>query len=200
MLISSPSIPVNIFRIRDKYVTGLKLVTPFPFSLFFIMFYLWWARLSWQDLNKYIYAISLQSICPGAFQFFTLRNFFSYLSLVILMLSFFTVPLSCLSTFFNHFVSSLSVTGWSHIPLLHLALSWLPGFMSAAPASLLKKRLWHRFFPVNFAKFLRTPFFTEHLWWLLLKIWRSSIFWINSLANSVNTKLQFKFKYSLTGE
>ena len=25
-------------------------------------------------------------------------------------------------------------------------------------------------FPMNFAKFLRTPFFTEHLWWLLLKI------------------------------
>ena len=36
------------------------------------------------------------------------------------------------------------------------------------PATLLKKRLWHRCFPVNFAKFLRTPFFTEHLWWLLL--------------------------------
>ena len=33
---------------------------------------------------------------------------------------------------------------------------------------LLKKKLWHRFFPVNFAKFLRTPFVTEHLWWLLL--------------------------------
>ena len=30
-------------------------------------------------------------------------------------------------------------------------------------ATLLKKRLWHRWFPVNFAKFLRTPFFAEHL-------------------------------------
>ena len=30
-------------------------------------------------------------------------------------------------------------------------------------------RLWHRCFPVNFAKFLRTPFFIEHLWWLLLQ-------------------------------
>ena len=28
-------------------------------------------------------------------------------------------------------------------------------------ATLLKKRLWHGYFPVNFAKFLRTPFFTE---------------------------------------
>ena len=26
------------------------------------------------------------------------------------------------------------------------------------PATLLKKRLWHRCFPVNFAKFVRTPF------------------------------------------
>ena len=26
-------------------------------------------------------------------------------------------------------------------------------------ATLLKKRLWHRCFPVNFTKFLRTPFF-----------------------------------------
>ena len=36
-------------------------------------------------------------------------------------------------------------------------------------ATLLKKRLWHRCFPVNFAKFLR-PFYLEHLWWLLLKM------------------------------
>ena len=36
------------------------------------------------------------------------------------------------------------------------------------PSTLLKKRLCYRCFPVNFAKFLRTPFFTEHLWWLLL--------------------------------
>ena len=28
---------------------------------------------------------------------------------------------------------------------------------------LLKKRLWHRCFPLNFAKFLRTPFLTEHI-------------------------------------
>ena len=36
------------------------------------------------------------------------------------------------------------------------------------PATLLKKRLWHRCFPVNFVKFLRTPFLTEHTLWLLL--------------------------------
>ena len=36
------------------------------------------------------------------------------------------------------------------------------------PATLLKKRFWHRCFPVNFTKFLRKPIFIEHLWWLLL--------------------------------
>ena len=37
------------------------------------------------------------------------------------------------------------------------------------PATLLKKRFWHTYFPVKFAKFLRASFFTEHLQWLLLK-------------------------------
>ena len=32
------------------------------------------------------------------------------------------------------------------------------------PATSLKKRLWHRCFPVNITKFLRTPFLTEHFW------------------------------------
>ena len=36
------------------------------------------------------------------------------------------------------------------------------------PATLLKKRLWHRCFPVNFVKFLRTFLHIEHLRWLLL--------------------------------
>ena len=31
-----------------------------------------------------------------------------------------------------------------------------------------KKRLWNMCFPVNFRKFLRIPFLTEHLWWLPL--------------------------------
>ena len=32
-------------------------------------------------------------------------------------------------------------------------------------------RLRHRCFPVNFVKFLRTPFLTEHVRWLLLKFY-----------------------------
>ena len=31
------------------------------------------------------------------------------------------------------------------------------------PAILLKRWLWHKCFPMNFVKFSRTPFFTEHL-------------------------------------
>ena len=33
----------------------------------------------------------------------------------------------------------------------------------------IKKKLQHRCFPVNIAKFLRTTFFTEHLKWLFLR-------------------------------
>ena len=32
------------------------------------------------------------------------------------------------------------------------------------PATLLKKRLWHRCFPVNFFEISKNIFFTEHLW------------------------------------
>ena len=40
---------------------------------------------------------------------------------------------------------------------------------TCARISFLTKRLWHRCFSVNFVEFLRTPFLTEHLRWLLLK-------------------------------
>ena len=36
------------------------------------------------------------------------------------------------------------------------------------PATLLKRSLWYRCFPVNFAKFLRITFFIKLPWWLLL--------------------------------
>ena len=50
----------------------------------------------------------------------------------------------------------------------HLSGSLFNKVEGLRPATFLKKRLWHRCFPVNFAKFLRTPFLTEHLRWLLL--------------------------------
>ena len=34
----------------------------------------------------------------------------------------------------------------------------------------IEKIIWHKIFPENFAKFPRTPFLTQHLWWLLLHV------------------------------
>ena len=34
----------------------------------------------------------------------------------------------------------------------------------------IKKRHQHRYFPAKFSILLRTPFFTKHHWWVLLKI------------------------------
>ena len=58
------------------------------------------------------------------------------------------------------------------------------------PANLFKKRLWHRCFPLKSVKLLRTPFFIEHLWWLLLRIFEilfslSSVFLL-SRRNYIN--------------
>ena len=55
---------------------------------------------------------------------------------------------------------------------------------------LLKKSLWHRCFPANFAKFLRTPFLTEHLRWLLLHF--------NSFhSKPCKRRYHFKIKYDV---
>ena len=51
-----------------------------------------------------------------------------------------------------------------------LCLSLFNNVAGLRAATLLKKKLWHRSFPVNFAKFQRTPFFIEHLWSLLLRL------------------------------
>ena len=38
------------------------------------------------------------------------------------------------------------------------------------PGTLLKRRFWHSYFPVNNVKFLRTPIFIESLMWLLVTL------------------------------
>ena len=40
---------------------------------------------------------------------------------------------------------------------------------SQKACNFVKNSLQRKSFPVNFCRFLETPFFTEHLWWLLLK-------------------------------
>ena len=52
------------------------------------------------------------------------------------------------------------------------------------PATLFKKRLWHRCFLVTFAKFLRTPFFTKHIQWLLLTFAPIKISYSNTVSNA----------------
>ena len=59
------------------------------------------------------------------------------------------------------------------------------------------KRLWHRCFPVNIAKFLRTPFSIKHYRWLLLwklepSLWNqqnfsSSYFWLHLISLAPST-------------
>ena len=57
-----------------------------------------------------------------------------------------------------------------------------------SPATLLKKRLWHRSFPLNFAEFLRTPFFIEHFPRVLLKLKES---------NLIKRKMNYKRKWPI---
>ena len=61
----------------------------------------------------------------------------------------------------------------------------------------LKKRLWHRCFPVNFTKFLRTHFLTEHLQWLLPGF--QSEHTLYSFRISCSKQAQYlKFKWTIT--
>ena len=46
---------------------------------------------------------------------------------------------------------------WKKLVLFYGVITLLQSHLRL-PATLLKKRLWHRCFSVNFAKFLRTPF------------------------------------------
>ena len=52
--------------------------------------------------------------------------------------------------------------------LLCKSIDWFLYEGNSRSATLLKRTFWRRSFPVNFAKFLRLPFFTEHFRWLLL--------------------------------
>ena len=84
-----------------------------------------------------------------------------------------------LNTFHNHMTSS-SQNGqkfrnfhWSSRPEVFYKKRVLRNFAKFTIQHLCQRlclcqSLWHRCFPVNFAKFLRTPFFTEHLRWQLL--------------------------------
>ena len=73
------------------------------------------------------------------------------------------------------------------------------GVFFRRPATSLKKRLWHSCFPVKFLKFSRTPFSIEHLWWLLLKLYKTQKSCMRGLVISA-LKLYYtaqKMKFSI---
>ena len=61
-------------------------------------------------------------------------------------------------------------------------------------ATLLKRRLWQRCFLVNFVKFLRISFLTEHLRWLLLFSYKH-IFVIKKLQHLSSEMLWFLHRW-----
>ena len=68
-----------------------------------------------------------------------------------------------------------------------------------SPATLLKKRPWHNCCPMNFPKFLRTPFLTQHLWWLLLEVQNSLLkidFHVFTISDIVKTPMNKHLKVS----
>ena len=72
-------------------------------------------------------------------------------------------------------------------------------FTGLRPATLLQKGLWHRRFPLNLLKFLRTPFLTEHFWTTAsaeiamavetMKITTSQLILLKVLSNSVTDNI-----------
>ena len=67
------------------------------------------------------------------------------------------------------------------------------------PVTLLKKRLWHKCFPVNFAKFLRTPFLQDTFGRLLLDV-SCDYCLIHNMTFSyqeMSDKKDLKFSYKL---
>ena len=66
------------------------------------------------------------------------------------------------------------------------------------PANFIKKKLWHRCFPLNFAKFLRTPFSQNtnerlllYFWALLLR--KSRINWGIQIKNHTSGHIVIKY-------
>ena len=53
---------------------------------------------------------------------------------------------------------------WKMSQFSHENICWSLFLVKLQACNFLKKRLQHMHFPVKFAKFLKTPFFIEHLW------------------------------------
>ena len=64
--------------------------------------------------------------------------------------------------------------------------------------SSLKKRCWHRYFPVSFSKFLRTTFFTEHLLETTSGFWFQIDFDCYPINENINYILLYYLNLQLT--
>ena len=60
-------------------------------------------------------------------------------------------------------------------------------FLINLQAYFIRKRLQHKCFPVKVMKVLRTSFFIQHLWWLLLYLFSNLSFVSNVLENYLTT-------------
>ena len=63
------------------------------------------------------------------------------------------------------------------------------------PTTLLKKRLWHRCFPINFVKFLRTPFLQNTSGRLLLHVLKKYLLCTLSRSSLVQTSHYYLLYY-----
>ena len=106
---------------------------------------------------------------------FLMFSFMSLLFLEIVFLEFFSViksllfPLNCVRR--NHSKRySFDKIFWKKLDFFYVYRSSRPEVVPD-DCNFIKMRLWHRCFPVNFAKLLRISFLTEHLRWLILYLW-----------------------------
>ena len=65
------------------------------------------------------------------------------------------------------------------------------------PATLLKKKLWQRYFPVNFAEFLRTPFLQNTSRRLLLNN-RAKVIYVKTKCRFVAKSISQQFRREIT--
>ena len=92
---------------------------------------------------------------------------------------------------------SEAVARWCSVKKVFLEISQNSRENTCARVSFLiklqKKRLCHSCFPVNSAELLRTPFFIEYLWWLLLQV--ETFFTMNNM-NKMNKRQSTQHYFS----
>ena len=68
------------------------------------------------------------------------------------------------------FCKKVALKNFAKLSGQHLSQSLLFNKVAGLSYQLYLKKIWHKCLPVNSEQFLRTPFYTEHLRWLLLKV------------------------------